>query len=184
MALTIHGLTQLWYRRLCFTGAPQVVEDCYNILKEYGFRFVRRGPIYVKGKGELLTFFMKGKDKPVTKTTSLPHQIPDKSWEDWGREGLWHFSSLFWAFSNFINIHNGKRTKKETDWYLMFFYKHIPLMTFSLFHVYSVKLLVIDQIIMSQNVWISVDCGFSSSLCCSQCFIVWQNYDLKKWFND
>ncbi|KAL0165128.1 hypothetical protein M9458_040881, partial [Cirrhinus mrigala] len=58
-----------------------VVEDCYNILKEYGFRFVRRGPIYVKGKGELLTFFMKGKDKIVPKTTavSLPHQIPDKS---------------------------------------------------------------------------------------------------------
>ncbi|RXN32295.1 adenylate cyclase type 3-like protein [Labeo rohita] len=62
-------------------GNIQVVEDCYNILKEYGFRFVRRGPIYVKGKGELLTFFMKGKDKIVPKTTtvSLPHQIPDKS---------------------------------------------------------------------------------------------------------
>lgn len=61
-------------------GAPQVVEDCYNILKEYGFRFVRRGPIFVKGKGELLTFFMKGKDN-VAKTTavSLPHQILDKS---------------------------------------------------------------------------------------------------------
>ncbi|XP_059354213.1 adenylate cyclase type 3-like isoform X2 [Carassius carassius] len=61
-------------------GNIQVVEDCCNILKEYGFRFVRRGPIYVKGKGELLTFFMKGKDKPVAKTTavSLPHQIPDK----------------------------------------------------------------------------------------------------------
>ncbi|XP_056621161.1 adenylate cyclase type 3-like isoform X2 [Triplophysa dalaica] len=58
-------------------GNTQVVEDCYNILKEYGFRFVRRGPIYVKGKGELLTYFMKGKDKPVTKTAgvSLPHQI-------------------------------------------------------------------------------------------------------------
>uniref|UniRef100_A0A673GWG7 adenylate cyclase n=1 Tax=Sinocyclocheilus rhinocerous TaxID=307959 RepID=A0A673GWG7_9TELE len=62
-------------------GNIQVVEDCYNILKEYGFRFVRRGPIYVKGKGELLTFFMKGKDEPVAKTTavSLPHQIADKS---------------------------------------------------------------------------------------------------------
>lgn len=60
---------------------PQVVEDCYDILKEYGFRFIRRGPIYVKGKGELLTFFMKGKDKPNTKdgavTTTLPHQVGD-----------------------------------------------------------------------------------------------------------
>ncbi|XP_068071803.1 adenylate cyclase type 3 [Danio rerio] len=61
-------------------GNIQVVEDCYNILKEYGFRFVRRGPIYVKGKGELLTFFMKGKD-PVEKTNgmTLPHQIQGKS---------------------------------------------------------------------------------------------------------
>ncbi|KAM6953995.1 adenylate cyclase type 3 [Aplochiton taeniatus] len=59
-------------------GNIQVVEDCYNILKEYGFRFIRRGPIFVKGKGELLTFFMKGKDKPsskVTTTVTLPHQL-------------------------------------------------------------------------------------------------------------
>uniref|UniRef100_I3IVX0 Adenylate cyclase type 3 n=1 Tax=Oreochromis niloticus TaxID=8128 RepID=I3IVX0_ORENI len=62
-------------------GNIQVVEDCSDILKEYGFRFIRRGPIYVKGKGELLTFFMKGKDKPNTKdgavTTTLPHQVGD-----------------------------------------------------------------------------------------------------------
>ncbi|KAK2846277.1 hypothetical protein Q7C36_011131 [Tachysurus vachellii] len=62
-------------------GNIQVVEDCYKILREYGFRFVRRGPIYVKGKGELLTYFMKGKDKllPTNGTTTippLPHQIP------------------------------------------------------------------------------------------------------------
>ncbi|XP_053744082.1 adenylate cyclase type 3-like [Synchiropus splendidus] len=61
-------------------GNIQVVENCYVILKEYGFRFVRRGPIYVKGKGELLTYFMKGKDKPGSKTcdplaTALPHQV-------------------------------------------------------------------------------------------------------------
>ncbi|XP_055362047.1 adenylate cyclase type 3-like [Betta splendens] len=64
-------------------GNIQVVEDCYHILKEYGFRFVRRGPIYVKGKGELLTFFMKGKDKPSSNggpvTTTLPHQVQDPS---------------------------------------------------------------------------------------------------------
>uniref|UniRef100_A0A3Q2P625 Adenylate cyclase type 3 n=1 Tax=Fundulus heteroclitus TaxID=8078 RepID=A0A3Q2P625_FUNHE len=64
-------------------GNVQVVEDCYDILKEYGFRFIRRGPIFVKGKGELLTFFMKGKDKPSCKaspgTTALPHQVEDPS---------------------------------------------------------------------------------------------------------
>ncbi|XP_069579943.1 adenylate cyclase type 3-like [Brachyistius frenatus] len=60
-------------------GNIQVVEDCYDILKEYGFRFIQRGPIFVKGKGELLTFFMKGKDKPSCNsgpvTTALPHQV-------------------------------------------------------------------------------------------------------------
>uniref|UniRef100_A0A7N8WX47 Adenylate cyclase type 3 n=1 Tax=Mastacembelus armatus TaxID=205130 RepID=A0A7N8WX47_9TELE len=60
-------------------GNIQVVEDCHDILKQYGFRFVRRGPIYVKGKGELLTFFMKGKDKPSRNgapvTTTLPNQV-------------------------------------------------------------------------------------------------------------
>ncbi|XP_047244696.1 adenylate cyclase type 3-like isoform X2 [Girardinichthys multiradiatus] len=64
-------------------GNIQVVEDCYDILKEYGFRFIRRGPIFVKGKGELLTFFMKGKDKSSCKavlgTTALPHQVEDVS---------------------------------------------------------------------------------------------------------
>ncbi|XP_027139675.1 adenylate cyclase type 3 [Larimichthys crocea] len=64
-------------------GNIQVVEDCYDILKDYGFRFIRRGPIFVKGKGELLTFFMKGKDKPSSNdgpvTTALPHQVADLS---------------------------------------------------------------------------------------------------------
>uniref|UniRef100_A0A6Q2Z389 Adenylate cyclase type 3 n=1 Tax=Esox lucius TaxID=8010 RepID=A0A6Q2Z389_ESOLU len=66
-------------------GNIQVVEECYDILKEYGFRFVRRGPIFVKGKGELLTFFMKGKDKPSSNgigpsiNTTLPHQVVDHS---------------------------------------------------------------------------------------------------------
>ncbi|XP_041661391.1 adenylate cyclase type 3-like [Cheilinus undulatus] len=62
-------------------GNIQVVEDCYDILKEYGFRFIRRGPIFVKGKGELLTFFMKGKDKPKSNpvATALPHQVGELS---------------------------------------------------------------------------------------------------------
>ncbi|XP_034029645.1 adenylate cyclase type 3 [Thalassophryne amazonica] len=55
-------------------GNIQVVEECYNILKEYGFRFVRRGPIFVKGKGELLTYFLKGRDKHGSSIT-LPHQV-------------------------------------------------------------------------------------------------------------
>ncbi|KAI1885533.1 hypothetical protein AGOR_G00204760 [Albula goreensis] len=64
-------------------GNIQVVEDCYVILKEYGFRFVRRGPIFVKGKGELLTFFLKGRDKQGSfingSSVTLPHQVEDSS---------------------------------------------------------------------------------------------------------
>lgn len=62
---------------------PQVVEETQLILREYGFRFVRRGPIFVKGKGELLTFFLKGRDKPAAfpngASVTLPHQVVDSS---------------------------------------------------------------------------------------------------------
>lgn len=61
----------------------QVVEDTHDILKEYGFRFVRRGPIFVKGKGELLTFFLKGRDKQGSfingSSVTLPHQVVENS---------------------------------------------------------------------------------------------------------
>ncbi|KAG2467773.1 ADCY3 cyclase, partial [Polypterus senegalus] len=64
-------------------GNIQVVEETYMILKEYGFRFVRRGPIYVKGKGELLTFFLKGREKQGSfingSSVTLPHQVVDSS---------------------------------------------------------------------------------------------------------
>lgn len=67
--------------RVCFVCLFQVVEDCYNILKEYGFRFVKRGPIFVKGKGELLTYFLKGRDKQGSfingSSVTLPHQVVD-----------------------------------------------------------------------------------------------------------
>ncbi|XP_049640424.1 adenylate cyclase type 3 [Suncus etruscus] len=62
-------------------GNIQVVEETQIILREYGFRFVRRGPIFVKGKGELLTFFLKGRDKPAAfpngSSMTLPHQVVD-----------------------------------------------------------------------------------------------------------
>ncbi|KAG8429540.1 hypothetical protein GDO86_019892 [Hymenochirus boettgeri] len=64
-------------------GNIQVVEETHDVLKEYGFRFVRRGPIYVKGKGELLTFFLKGRDKQGSfingSSVTLPHQVVDNS---------------------------------------------------------------------------------------------------------
>ncbi|XP_051667184.1 adenylate cyclase type 3, partial [Manacus candei] len=64
-------------------GNIQVVEETHLILKEYGFRFVRRGAVYVKGKGELLTFFLKGRDKPPApagaSSVPLPHQVLENS---------------------------------------------------------------------------------------------------------
>lgn len=64
-------------------GNIQVVEETHLILKEYGFRFVRRGPIFVKGKGELLTYFMKGREKQGSfingSSVTLPHQVVDSS---------------------------------------------------------------------------------------------------------
>ncbi|XP_041270683.1 adenylate cyclase type 3-like [Onychostruthus taczanowskii] len=64
-------------------GNIQVVEETQQILKEYGFRFVRRGAVYVKGKGELLTFFLKGREKPGSflgsATVPLPHQVLENS---------------------------------------------------------------------------------------------------------
>ncbi|XP_063087574.1 adenylate cyclase type 3 isoform X2 [Cavia porcellus] len=64
-------------------GNIQVVEETQAILREYGFRFVRRGPIFVKGKGELLTFFLKGRDRPPAfpngSSITLPHQVVDSS---------------------------------------------------------------------------------------------------------
>ncbi|XP_051868632.1 adenylate cyclase type 3 [Pristis pectinata] len=62
-------------------GNIQVVEETYLVLKDYGFRFVRRGPIYVKGKGELVTYLMKGREKLGsfinTSSVTLPHQVVD-----------------------------------------------------------------------------------------------------------
>nr|XP_025037269.1 adenylate cyclase type 3 [Pelodiscus sinensis] len=64
-------------------GNIQVVEETHLILKEYGFRFVRRGAVYVKGKGELMTFFLKGREKQGSfingSSVTLPHQVVDSS---------------------------------------------------------------------------------------------------------
>ncbi|XP_078460719.1 adenylate cyclase type 3-like [Lampetra planeri] len=59
-------------------GNVQVVEETYLVLKDYGFRFVRRGAVFVKGKGELITYFLKGREKP---SNGLPHQVSEEVFE-------------------------------------------------------------------------------------------------------
>ena len=39
----------------------QVVEDTVDILTNFGYTFEPRGRIRVKGKGELMTYFLTGK---------------------------------------------------------------------------------------------------------------------------
>ncbi|XP_067844569.1 adenylate cyclase type 3 [Heptranchias perlo] len=64
-------------------GNIQVVEDTYLVLREYGFRFARRGPVYIKGKGELITYFMKGREKQGSfinsSSVTLPHQVVENA---------------------------------------------------------------------------------------------------------
>lgn len=39
----------------------QVLKDTYEILKERGFKLEQRGYVFVKGKGQLLTFWCTGR---------------------------------------------------------------------------------------------------------------------------
>ena len=47
------------------TGRPnsiQVTEETMLLLKEFGYQFESRGKVYVKGKGELSTYYLIGKE--------------------------------------------------------------------------------------------------------------------------
>lgn len=44
-------------------GSIQVVEETAKILRQFGFIFEQRGMVYVKGKGELMTFYLTGRNK-------------------------------------------------------------------------------------------------------------------------
>lgn len=42
-------------------GCIQVVEETAHILEEFGFIFEQRGLVSVKGKGQLMTYYLVGK---------------------------------------------------------------------------------------------------------------------------
>jgi hypothetical protein len=48
-------------------GAVQVTEETCQILQQYGYTFEQRGLVAVKGKGQLMTYYLQGKsEKPPT----------------------------------------------------------------------------------------------------------------------
>ncbi|XP_041481700.1 adenylate cyclase type 3-like isoform X1 [Lytechinus variegatus] len=66
--------------RMESTGQPgkiQVVESCMNILKRYGFKFEKRGLVKVKGKGELMTYYLTGKEEMARNDmdNSIPNMV-------------------------------------------------------------------------------------------------------------
>lgn len=40
-------------------GAIQVTQETCGILEKFGYTFIQRGLVNVKGKGELLTFYLE-----------------------------------------------------------------------------------------------------------------------------
>ncbi|XP_066579116.1 adenylate cyclase type 1 [Amia ocellicauda] len=59
-------------------GKIQVTEEVYRMLKKCNYDLVCRGQVSVKGKGEMLTYFLDGKCSDTnsqTKSTSLEHKM-------------------------------------------------------------------------------------------------------------
>lgn len=63
-------------------GAIQVTQETRQILEQFGYTFIERGLVMVKGKGELLTFYLQGKvaipmppPKAPTTTETEPNEI-------------------------------------------------------------------------------------------------------------
>lgn len=58
-------------------GAIQVTQETRQILEQFGYTFIERGLVMVKGKGELLTFYLQGKTAipPPKSVPSSPTKI-------------------------------------------------------------------------------------------------------------
>ncbi|XP_064410211.1 adenylate cyclase type 1 [Latimeria chalumnae] len=58
-------------------GKIQVTEDVYRVLKRCNYEFACRGKVSVKGKGEMLTYFLEGKtnSNPQTRSLSLERKM-------------------------------------------------------------------------------------------------------------
>lgn len=59
-------------------GAIQVTEETCHILQMFGYSFEQRGLVAVKGKGQLMTYYLIGKsDKPPTTPIPIKSELMD-----------------------------------------------------------------------------------------------------------
>lgn len=56
-------------------GAIQVTQETRQILEQFGYTFIERGLVMVKGKGELLTFYLQGKTAVLPSLSAPPTTI-------------------------------------------------------------------------------------------------------------
>ncbi|KAH8292802.1 hypothetical protein KR054_006894 [Drosophila jambulina] len=56
-------------------GAIQVTEETCNILQQFGYTFLQRGLVAVKGKGQLMTYYLQGKSQPNAEPEGAPPSI-------------------------------------------------------------------------------------------------------------
>lgn len=54
-----------------------MTEQTYEILKDKGFNFIYRGPVKVKGKGQLVTYYLTGREENKEKKDhlTLPNMV-------------------------------------------------------------------------------------------------------------
>lgn len=54
-----------------------MTEQTYEILKDKGFNFIYRGPVKVKGKGQLVTYYLTGREEKKEKKDhlTLPNMV-------------------------------------------------------------------------------------------------------------
>jgi len=61
----------------------QVTEETCNILQHFGFKFEQRGLVAVKGKGQLMTYYLVGKGlQPSQVPPPIMETLPEVEEED------------------------------------------------------------------------------------------------------
>lgn len=60
-------------KKKCFVFVSKVTDYTYETLKDKGFTFVYRGAVRVKGKGQLITYYLTGRESSTQ--PDLPNMI-------------------------------------------------------------------------------------------------------------